>query len=71
MQVGSLMRRFDLDQSSELDFEEFYALARSQLGMGKREWYNSIWFRVVRRWALKGQFLPFPKSPFFHANGYM
>ena len=53
-QVGALMKRFDVDKSSELNFEEFYQLARFQLGFEKREWHRSIWFRVLNKWAFKG-----------------
>ena len=48
------MTEFDKDNSNELTFEEFYQLARFQLGLNKGRWYKSIWFRVVRKWALKG-----------------
>ena len=49
------MTEFDRDKTSELSFEEFYQLARHQLGLDKQRWHQSIWFRVIRKWALKGK----------------
>lgn len=49
------MTEFDRDNSNELTFEEFYELAKFQLGLNKRRWHKSIWFRIATKWTLKGE----------------
>jgi hypothetical protein len=61
------MTRFDEDGSNELNFEEFYHLAKFQLGLNKKSWYRSIWFRVINKWALKGP--PDIESTFPYSRG--
>ena len=55
LQVSKLMTEFDKDESSELTFEEFYELARFQMGLRTGRWHQSIWFRIVRKWTLKSE----------------
>lgn len=57
-EISRLMTEFDRDNSNELTFEEFYQLARFQLGMNKGRWHRSIWFRIVRKWTLKAVVWP-------------